>query len=111
MAADRTLFVIGFGAVGQAWYKFISHVAGKGLLKGVKKIAYYAPEIKEHKVDGIFEFNNAPFVTRESLVPLLDQVRARARARGARAGGGGCGRRGWAARAPRAQIGYGETTH
>jgi len=75
-AAERTLFVIGFGAVGQAWYKFISHVNSKGLLKGVKKIAYFAPEIKEKKVDGIFEFNPAPFVTRESLSPLLDSVRA-----------------------------------
>jgi len=74
--ADRTLFVIGFGAVGQAWYKFISHVASKGMLKGVKKIAYYAPEIKEKTVDGIFEFNPAGFVTRESLVPMLDTVSA-----------------------------------
>ncbi len=79
--AERTLFVIGFGAVGQAWYKFISHVNAKGLLKGVKAIRYFAPEIKEHKVDGIFEFNNGPFVTRESLVPLLDRVRPRACAR------------------------------
>ncbi len=71
---DRTLFVIGFGAVGQAWYKFIAHVISKDLLKGVKKIAYYAPEIKEKKVDGIFEFNPSGFVTRESLVPMLDSV-------------------------------------
>jgi hypothetical protein len=52
MAADRTIFVIGFGAVGQAWYKFISHVNAKGLLKGVRAIRYFAPEIKAHSVDG-----------------------------------------------------------
>ena len=108
-APSRTLFVIGFGAVGQAWYKFISHVNGKGLLRGVSSIRYFAPEIKEHKVDGsasltrwapsesriswrspplanprhrhsppapiaVFEFNNCEFVTRETLVPLLDRM-------------------------------------
>ena len=71
---QRTLFVIGFGAVGQAWLRFIKHVNGKGLLTGVEKIRYFAPEIKEKHEDGIFEFNPAPFVTRETLVPLLDSV-------------------------------------
>ena len=70
------LFVIGFGAVGQAWLRFIKHVSAKGLLKGVSRIRYFAPEIKEKHEDGIFEFNPAPFVTRETLVPLLDTVRA-----------------------------------
>jgi hypothetical protein len=74
--ADKTLFVIGFGAVGQAWLRFVKHVNSKGLLKGVRKIRYFAPEIKEHKDEGLFEFNNAPFVTRETLVPLLNTVSA-----------------------------------
>jgi hypothetical protein len=73
--APKTLFVIGFGAVGQAWLRFVKHVAGKGLLQGVRKIRYFAPEITEFKDDGLFEFNNGPFVTRETLVPLLDKVR------------------------------------
>ena len=72
--SEKTIFVIGFGAVGQAWLRFVKHVNGKGLLKGVKQIRYFAPEIKEHSVDGIFEFNPAPFVTRETLVPLLNTV-------------------------------------
>lgn len=67
--------MIGFGAVGQAWLRFVKHVNNKGLLKGVKQIRYFAPEIKEHSVDGMFEFNPAPFVTRETLVPLLNTVR------------------------------------
>ena len=44
-----SIFVIGFGAVGQAWLRFVKHVNSKGLLKGVRKIRYFAPEIKEHK--------------------------------------------------------------
>ncbi len=72
-----------FGAVGQAWLRFVKHVAAKGLMTGIKKIRYFAPEIKEFKDEGLFEFNNGPFVTRETLVPLLDRVRFfRSRSRG-----------------------------
>ena len=73
--------MIGFGAVGQAWLRFIKHVAAKGLLKGVSRIRYFAPEIKARSEEGIFEFNPAPFVTRETLVPLLDTVRCASRPR------------------------------
>ena len=55
--------------------RFIVHLHGKGLLPAsIKQFKYYAPEITEYKVDGIFEFNPAPFVTRETLVPLLDKM-------------------------------------
>ena len=69
-------FIRTASALLQAWYRFIQHVQGKGLLQGIAKIAYYAPEITEYRVEGIFEFNPAPFVTRETLVPLLDKVRS-----------------------------------
>jgi len=73
--AEKTIHVIGYGSVGQAMHKTLGVVIARGELKGIKAIKYRAPEIKEASVDGIFSFAPGPVVTRETLVPLLDDVR------------------------------------
>jgi hypothetical protein len=78
---ERTIHVIGYGSVGQAMHKTLGVVIARGELKGIKAIKYRAPEIKEASVDGLFSFAPGPIVTRETLVPLLDDVRSRAHAR------------------------------
>lgn len=70
----KSLFVIGFGSVGQAWYRMLTRVFEKGMLTDIKKVSFWAPEIKEFKVDGVFEFNPCPFFERATLVPNLDKV-------------------------------------
>ena len=72
--AQKSLHIIGFGSVGQAMYKTLAVVIGKGLLPNVGKIAYRAPEITEASQDGLFSFAPGPVVTRETLVPLLDSM-------------------------------------
>lgn len=72
--ADKTMNVIGYGAVGQAWYRTMRKIISKDMLKGIKKIRYWAPEIKEFKEDGIFEFNPSTFFDRANLIANLDAV-------------------------------------
>jgi len=74
-ASTETLHVIGFGSVGQAMYKTLGVVISKGQFPAsIGAIKYRAPEIKEERTDGLFHFAPGPFVTRDTLVPLLDSV-------------------------------------
>lgn len=74
-ADGRTIHVIGFGSVGQAMYKTLAVVIARGQLHGIKAIKYRAPEIKEASADGLFSFAPGPVVTRETLLPLLDDMK------------------------------------
>jgi len=75
-SAPKRICIIGFGAVGQAFLRTLKAIIGKGLLSSnqISQVSYYAPEIKEYSKDGIFEFNPAPFVSRENLTTILDNV-------------------------------------
>ena len=77
-AGGRTIHVIGFGSVGQAMYKTLAVVIARGQLHGIKAIKYRAPEITEASADGLFSFAPGPVVTRETLVPLLDDMKLEA---------------------------------
>jgi hypothetical protein len=73
----RTMNVIGFGAVGQAWLRTLRAIIAKGVFPAsIQRVVYYAPEIKEFKEEGIFTFNPSPMVSRETLTAVLDNVSA-----------------------------------
>lgn len=74
--AGRTLHMIGYGSVGGAFERFVTYLetAHPELVKDVK-VHLYAPELTEKRVAGRFSFFPCPMVTRETLVPLLDEVR------------------------------------
>ena len=74
-AAERTIHVIGFGSVGQAMHKTLGVVIARGQLAGIKAIKYRAPEITAASQDGLFSFAPGPVVTRETLLPLLDDMK------------------------------------
>lgn len=75
-AASKRICIIGFGAVGQAFLRTLKAITAKGLLSTaqIHQVSYYAPEIKEYSKDGMFEFNPAPFVSRDNLTTILDNV-------------------------------------
>ncbi len=73
--SSKAIFVIGFGSVGQAWYRMLTRVFEKNMLSNISKVSFWAPEIKEHSVDGIFEFNPCPMFERATLISNLDKVR------------------------------------
>jgi hypothetical protein len=72
----KRMHIIGFGAVGQAFHRMLQRVIAAGGLDkyGISSINYYAPEIKEVRKDGIFTFNPAPAVERDTLMKVLDLI-------------------------------------
>lgn len=71
---SKKLHVIGFGAVGFALWRLLQKVIRDEGLPSFHAVAFWAPEIKEKTTDGVFEFNPAPFITRDNLAQMLDTV-------------------------------------
>jgi len=76
MAAVRTLHIIGYGAVGQAMHALLKIVIKEGKLpEFTGGVHFWAPEIKAESVEGSLSFSPIPFVTRETLGPILDGMK------------------------------------
>lgn len=73
-APAKKLHVIGFGAVGYALWKLLAKVQRDSGSLPFYAISFWAPEIKEKSTDGVFDFNPAPFITRENLVSIIEGV-------------------------------------
>jgi homospermidine synthase len=71
------IHVIGFGSVGQAFHRMLTKASEQKQLGVITSVSFYAPEIKEKKVDGLFSFHPCPAVERETLVPVLDLIAAK----------------------------------
>eukprot|EP00667_Euglena_gracilis_P005281 EG_transcript_5317 len=77
MADAQRVHVVGYGAVAKSLLCCLRTAVAAGRLPWISGVAFWDPMITEASTDGFFSFQHCKHVVRETLVEVLDGLRAR----------------------------------